>query len=377
MSTTITTPTVERLVAPLLGSLPAASVSPQPPTALLPLLSPILRQRVQILSSSSKEPWLPLLCYESSKLSQLEKAVSNDRLEAHPVSGEVEVDWENEAELQYRRVDKETLQALVTLRDLSLTVRLVWCVGDELGGGDGWRVGEVGVLDNENEAKWGEKDIASAETAFATGAKRPSPETTGGHPNISKGNASLEEEEDDDDDYWAQYDNTPAPPHSIQNGSKDNADEDSYYAQYADVQPAMDNHDPDEAAQNGTIESSLGQDDHITSTLQQSLQDHAVSNEPNPWNSDSGSGIINVGEYVEVAQPRPGSSTGSSGSDTVARLEKRAELRGQSELGIKQHISTSVKSLYRLAKVAGIERGEFQRLIQTELDCLSLMDEDD
>ncbi|PQE04037.1 hypothetical protein CJF31_00003154 [Rutstroemia sp. NJR-2017a BVV2] len=386
MSTTITTPNVESLVAPLLGSLPAASVSPQPPTALLPLLSPILRQRVQILSSSSEEPWLPLLCYDSSKISQLEKAVSNNRLEAHPVSGEVEVDWENEAEIQYRRLDKETLQALVTLRELSLSVRLVWCVGDELGGGDGWRIGEVGVLDSENQAKWGETDMASAETAFSTGAKRPSTETAEDNTNTSKVTTSLDEEEEDDDDYWAQYDNTPArtpapkyspAPHSMQNESKDGADEDSYYAQYTDVQPAMDNHDPDEAAQNGAIESSLGQDDHITSTLQQSLQDPKVSNEANSWNQDSGSGIINVGEYVEVAQPRPGSSTGSSGSDTVARLERRAELREQSEMGIKQHISTSIKSLYRLAKVAGIERGEFQRLVQTELDCLSLMDEDD
>jgi hypothetical protein len=81
-----------------------------------------------------------------------------------------------------------------------------------------------------------------------------------------------------------------------------------------------------------------------------------------------------------LAHPRPGSSTGSSGSDTVEKLERRAaarDSREQSETGIKQHIGTSIKSLYRLAKVAGIDRAEFERLVRTELDCLALMDEDD
>ncbi|KAI9650922.1 hypothetical protein NHQ30_000957 [Ciborinia camelliae] len=386
MSRTITDPKVEQLLAPLLSSLPAASVSPQPPTALLPSLSPILRQRVQILSSASDEPWLPLLCYDASNIPKLEQAVRNDRLEAHPVSGEVEVDWESEVEMQYRRLDEETLQALVIFRDLSLSVRLVWCVGDELGGGDGWRIGEVGVYDPENQVGWGKVDIASAETAFATGTPETSTQTNGNPLNVSNGTKDLEAEDDDDDDYWAQYDNEPAstpapkdypPSQSMQNGLKGGDDEDSYYAQYADVQPAMDSHDPDEAAQNGTVETSLGQDDQITSTLQQNLQNHTLSRDVNPWSSDSSSGIINGGEYVEVVQPRPGSRTSSSGSDTVAKLEKRAEAREQSEVGIKQHISTSVKSLYRLAKVAGIERAEFDRLIRTELDCLGMMDEDD
>ncbi|QSZ32656.1 hypothetical protein DSL72_002235 [Monilinia vaccinii-corymbosi] len=385
MPITSTTPSVEQLLAPLLASLPAASVSPHPPAALLPLLSPILRQRVQILSSTSDEPWLPLLCYDTSKISKLEQAIANDRLEAHPVSGEVEVDWESEVGIQYRRLDQETLQALLILKDLSLSVRLIWCVGDELGGGDGWRIGEVGVYDPENQVGWGKEDIASAESAFTSGTPQTSTQTNGSLPNDSSG-AEDRVEEDDDDDYWAQYDSTPArtpapkhspAPQSMHSGSRGVDDEDSYYAQYADVQPAMDSHDPDEAAQNGTVETSLGQDDQITSTLQKSLQNHTPSYEANPWGSESSSGIINGGEYVKVVQPRPGSRTSSSGSETVAKLEKRAETQEQSEVAIKQHISTSVKSLYRLAKVAGIERQEFDRLIQTELNCLSLMDEDE
>jgi hypothetical protein len=84
-------------------------------------------------------------------------------------------------------------------------------------------------------------------------------------------------------------------------------------------------------------------------------------------------------EWTEgLKQPRPGSS-GSSGSDTVAKLEKRAAQRERdvSEVGIKQHIGTSVKSLYRLARGVGIGRGEFERIVRTELECLGLMDEDD
>jgi len=390
MSTNIYPPKIDALLAPLLASLPAAAVSPQPPTALLPLLSPILRQRVQLLSASTADPWLPLLCYDDSKASKLEQVVRNDRLEAHPVSGEVEVDWESEVELQYKRVDEETLQALANLRDLALSVRLVWCVGDELGGGDGWRIGEVSVLDLEDHARWGEESIPTAESLFVKQRGSISRDNLLNVVNkpLYKEDNGAEEGEDDDDDYWNQYDNTPAhtpaPKHSPQplasreqNGNENGADEDSYYAQYATVQPAMDNHDPDEAASNGPVESSLGTSDELPSSFRHTLASEPLPESPsNPWSSEDSSALINVGEYVEVAQPRPGSSTGSSGSDTVAKLERRVQAREQSETGIKQHIGYSIKSLYRLAKVGGIDREEFERLVRTELDCLGLMDDD-
>lgn len=393
MQATILPPRPEELLGPLLASLPAASISPQPPTALLPLLSPILRQRVQLLSNSSQEPWLPLLCYDSAKASKLETVVKHERLEPHPVSGEVEVDWESEVEIRYKRIDEETLQSQVSLRDLDLCVQLVWCVNDEIGGGDGWRIGEVNVLDSES-SKWGQTTLPEAESAFKTSAAQPTihPRTNG---RLSTPSAEENASEDDDDDYWAQYDNTPArtpapkdspapqassaPSHEIRPGHEE---EDSYYAQYASVQPAMDNHDPDEAQQNGDIESSLGRDE-ITAELQQNLSNPPPPTHPDLHNtSEAWSRTEGDPAYVngaEVAHPRPSSSAGSS--DTVARLEREAEkgngARAMSEVGIKQHISTSMKSLYRLAKVAGIDRAEFERIVTTELECLSLMDEDD
>jgi len=69
--------------------------------------------------------------------------------------------------------------------------------------------------------------------------------------------------------------------------------------------------------------------------------------------------------------PRPSSSR-SAGS--IERLEHKANTHSQAEVGIKQHISTDIKSLYRLARSAGIERDEFERIVKTELDCLSLME---
>ena len=380
MQTIIPPPRLETILGPLLASLPAAAASPQPPTALLPLLSPILRQRVQLLSSADTEPWLPLLCYDSSKASKLQKIVRNERLEAHPVSGEVEVDWDSEVELRYKRIDDETLQALASIPDLSLRTRLVWCVNDEIGGGDGWRIGEVCVLEANTDSSW-VTSITSAESSFRA------PATYLPVPSKTNGNALHMPDEDDDDDYWNQYDktpaHTPAPQQSPAPPLTHAADEDSYYAQYATVQPAMDNHDPDEAQQNGAVESSLGRDE-ITRELLLSSHDQELSSTSAAWpsippetdGSDPSYGQIPFGNEM-LAQPRPGSSTGSSGSDTVARLERRAAAREHSEVGIKQYISSSVKSLYRLAKGQGIERAEFERLVKTELDCLGLMDEDD
>ena len=381
-------PQTEHLLSPLLASLPAASVSPEPPAALLPLLSPILRQRVQLLSGASSDPWLPLLCYESSKVPQLEKAVRNERLEPHPVSGEVEVDWESDVHIRYKRVDEETLQALVSLTELLLSVRLVWCINDEVGGGNGWRIGEVSVLDG-SESSWGPTSISAAEDAFETTTHVSTQKLSAG----TNGDSlyTPEEDEDDDDDYWAQYDktpsgNTPAPKEDSTRPDPltstipiPTTDEDMYYAQYASVQPAMDNHDPDEAKQNGDIESSLGRDD-ISRELRSNLspahhpelsETSAAWSEPPPYTNGVG------GQVDGLVQPRPSSSASSSGSETVERLERHAAGREQSDIGIKQHIGTSIKSLWRLAKVSGIERAEFDRLVKTELDCLSLMDEDD
>lgn len=330
------------------------------------------------------------------------------------MSGEVEIDWDTELSTSYKRIDTETLQSLISLRDLQLCVKLIYCTNDELGGGDGWRIGEVSVL-SPSDGSWGFRSIGQAEDAFHS---QPTNYNLSSY-NRTNGTNSLltpEAEEDDDDDYWAQYDNTPArtpapkqspaPPalSAVQRVSVSVEDEERYYAQYASVQPAMDNHDPDEAKQNGDVESSLGQDEIARELLERRErqfshptvdQEHELQNSSAAWleghehdefvaavtnGHDHGLDGVDVDRMEGLAHPRPGSSTGSSGSDTVEKLERRAaarESREQSEVGIKQHIGTSVKSLYRLARVAGIDRAEFERIVRTELDCLALMDDDD
>lgn len=412
-SATIPPPAPDQLLPPLLSTLPAASVSHQPPAAILPFLSPILRQRVQILSAtgSAKDPWLPLLSYDTPKAGKLEQVVANDRLQPHPVSGEVEIDWQDEVELKYRRLDEETLQALAAIRDLGLGVRLVYCVGDKEGGGDGWRIGEVNVLDTLEQSGWEHHSIDGCEAAFQS--SKTQQQQNGHSSSVRTTDASGdkgEEEEDNDDDYWALYDNTPgrtpapkrSPAPNARNGAAadylsrfqpqqpdSQEDEDSYYAQYASVQAAMDNHDPDEAQQAQEVETSLGRDE-VAQELLQNLSsipepvavpethsfDHYVADLTNGHAKDR-----SQEEESPIFHPRPESSTPSTGSETVERLERHAAASSgsvsaeQSEMAIKQHISTSLKSLYRLAKVGGIDREEFERLVRTELDLLALMDD--
>jgi len=77
--------------------------------------------------------------------------------------------------------------------------------------------------------------------------------------------------------------------------------------------------------------------------------------------------------YSALSHPRPSSS---ASSNSVERLEREAESHSQAEMAIKQHISTDIKSLFRLARSAGIAREEFERIIQRELEVLPMLELD-
>jgi hypothetical protein len=372
-------PNIGTLLGPILPALPLASASSQPAIGVLPLLSPILRQRVQLLSEGSSDPWLSLLTYDAAKASRLSQVVQSGQLEPHPVSNEVEVDWEYDAKTKYRRLDKETLQALVVLEHLELTFRLVYCVGDQDGGGDGWRVAEVGVAEKPNPFAdfAGHSTIAEAEKAHeATTSSATVPAAASHH--HSHLHAHPDDEDEEDDGYWDSYDKTPArspvnkrspaPPSAAQNqapsssafGATDAA-EDNYYAQYDDVQPAMDNYDPDEVVP-GMDVSEPG--------LQQSAPPLA---QPQPVKPTSPPGGYDQDDRTaELLHPRPASSASSNGSRTVEKLEEAAERHGANELSIKHHVQRSIKSLYELSLASGMDRKEFERLVRTELDVYPL-----
>lgn len=414
-SPNIAPPDIRGAVEPVLSALPGAAVSTEPPTAVLPLLSPILRQRVQLLSSASTEPWVRLLSYEPAKVPQLTSIAQGGSLEPHPVSGEIELDWEGDVDVRYRRLDQETLQTLVVLRDLDLFFRLNYCTGDP-DGGDGWRVGEVGVTSPSFLADFGGcSSISEAETSYAStkAAANGQPSVNGtngvnGSNVIRSAYLAVEEEEDDDDDYWARYDATPArtpatkrspaPQANVQTSQvnvQSAEEEDAYFAQYDSVQPAMDNHDPDEEAAAHMIEhvEHAPPVDHIVAPQplglaraqvpRDSTEAPDLSEAGSTWTlAEPGSSSTHSGrsrEDEERAQsllhPRPASSASSNGSRTVARLEARAEKREQGEIGVRQHVSRSIKSLFMLSRASGIDRAEFERMVQTELDLLGMMEE--
>ncbi|KAK0392635.1 hypothetical protein NLU13_2130 [Sarocladium strictum] len=397
MTDNLPAPDPSTLVAPILPALPPAAVAQEPAPGVLPLLSPILRQRVQLLSASSTEPWLRLLSYDTAKAAKLVELAQTGAFEPHPVSGEVEIDWDYDAQTRYRRLDEETLQALIAVEMLGLVFQLVYCVGDTAGGGDGWRIGEVTTMDRPDPfVKFeGSPTIAEAERRFKerSTAKASSQTNEFSAASASQSGAlapshSAEEEEDDDDGYWDRYDATPAgrtPAHNRSPAprslaaaqaptSQDASDEANYFAQYDDVQPAMDNHDPDEEAQ---------------------LAEHAISpigasarrmNGPSDANETHGSWTLADADGTEspprdahlnadLLHPRPESSASSNGEQTVAKLEQMADKRGENEFSIKQHVSRSIRSLWLLSRGSGIDREEFENMVKTELHLLGMVED--
>ena len=369
-------PDYRSLLPPLLACLPTAFVSPRPPPALLPLLSPILRQRVQHLAAtatSSADSWLPLLCWESEPAQRLVDLVSeSNAFELHPVSGEI--DFGDVEEILYRQLDEETLQARIAVTDMGLVVIYLWCEGDQEGGGNGWRVSEVRPLecegDNYSVGWWASMAQAEkkAKDKMMDDALREGEDNSvaqGGGSGVPTITGEAEGEHDDDD-YWARYDQTlgertPAAkspgPSTTMNSLARTTSEADYYAQYAQVQPEMENDDPSENRESFG-ESSLN-GDVITSSAHQSTQPEL--------GRDSADLDLN---YPTASSPR-------TRSTTISRLEETAESQSMAEVAVKQHISTSIKSLFRLCRSTGIERLDFDRIVRTELETLSMMTEDD
>lgn len=391
MIQTIPTPKHHELLPPLLACLLAASASTHPPPSLLPLLSPILQQRVNLLvgTSSYSDSWLRLLCWDSSEAERLVNIIKGKPFELHPVSGEF--DFGDVPELLCRRLDEETMHARVAIPDLGLMIIYLWCEGGHEGVGTDWRVSEVKPIESfsedklngwslsipEAEAKWREKVVANGQSEVSCIPSIQEPQST--EPGAI---------EDDEDAYWARYDftpgrspgprapgiNKPAPASIAMDSSRAGpiTSDDEYYARYEKVQPEMEHEDP---SQDRKVlgESSLNGNAVMPSTdrvlpsppyesLRLSLRDTISGSDCKPDDS-----MINHS---------PASST-SRASPTVARLEESAETISHGEMAIRQHVSTTIKSLFRLSRAAGMDRLEFDELVRTELDTLSLLEEDD
>ncbi|THX03324.1 hypothetical protein D6D13_07777 [Aureobasidium pullulans] len=395
MSTTtiITPPEPRTLFPPLLACLPTAFMSPRPPPALLPLLSPILRQRVNLLAgntSSGQGGWLNLLSWSTSRSSKLGGKIENLQLEAHPVSGELEL--EDIDKVGYRRVDEETLQCCLQVEEFGLLPVYVWCENDaeggQTGGTTGWRLAELRALEDLSDdiAQWTDS-IADANDFFESQSHPNAPATTSYPQHASAA------DEDDDDDYWASYDRTPnnrtpartpakraspAPQASAAATSSNlgpTKEELEYFARYAEeVQPALDDHDPDEETPE-TANSTLrgGELSEQRSVPTQPAGEPNINPAP-PMYASSNNEFNNVlqKEQAELEAPRP-----TSPASSVDKLERGAEDMTRAEVGVKQFISTEMKSMYRLARSVGMGREEFERIIKTEIDVLGMLEADD
>jgi hypothetical protein len=339
-----------------------------------------------------------LLCRDPEKASKLPEVVENHEFEFHPVTGEMELE---DAQLAgFRRLDEETLQSKFSLEDHGLVVIYLWCMGDDAGGESGWKVAEVSIPDDD-ETQWhptvgaaGEAHVTAKSEDYFHGGNENRSEVSG-HGKASE--AIVAEEDDDDDAYWRQYDRTPGPGSSpappaapVQNGHKKQTSEDDYYAQYATVQPALDQDDPEpttpkaKETNEGLDEYGRPRTDHFSTVMKQHLSvdkptaDHLRRTPPPPpmFADVEVNGDTQAAEPATLASPRP-SSPRSNSSDPVRQLEKLVSAQSTNDLAIKQHISTSIKSLYRLSRAAGLEKDEFEELVKTELDVLSMMEETD
>jgi hypothetical protein len=364
------------LLPPLLACLPASFASPRPPPVLLPLLSPILRQRLQLnTAGGARESWAALLCWDATKGERLKDKIEDAIFEPHPVSGEIEVG--DTYDITYKRFDEETLRAQIPLADWPFTAMYLWCTGAEEG--DSWKLAELLPFDEDlqKDPSWSRTVSEANESAkerLVDEALQAADQGTNGPTQ-----RTLSVAPKDEDDYWAMYDNTPGrtPSRKESVAPRGGPSEEDYYSRYASVQPAMDNHDPDEKMEDDTEPRLNGNALH--EMLSRNAQPRTKSNPP-PYEGTSVTEHEVVDELdervVEVTHPVP-SSPSSRGSIAVARLEESAERLGASEIAIKQHVSSSMKSMYRLAKSAGITRSEFEDMINRELETLSLLDLDD
>ena len=353
----IAAPDPHSIIPPLLACLPTAFVSPRPPPALIPLLSPILQQRVQLHAtsspSSSPESWLPLLCWDQELAARLVDIVSeSDAFEIHPTSGEIEIG--NIEPLKYRRLDEETLQARMILTDVRLDITVLCCVGDAQSANQ-WRIAEVRPIDDSlgRNEEW----YPSISQAEEESNQKVFLEATKDRDEDEPASNADDQTAADEDDYWAQYDKTPgrtpgpgrspAPDSSPkQSGHARTTSELEYFERYASVQPELDSEDPSQEPDGRSI-----------------LNDKSL-------NTFAGFKLSSMGRKDSAnVMPDPSypQAVGASSTHNVSRLENiAADVQPDAMMAAREHISATVKSLVQFSRKIGIERTEFEHLVMTE-----------
>lgn len=374
----INPPVLSDLLPTFLAHVPTAFISPQPPPSLFPLLSPILRQRIRLLAparssnSTAEETWLALLTWSAIAGPKLSAHLADQDFTPHPSSGELEV---GETNLKgFQRQDRETIRTCVELLELGVEMIYVWIGNDPEYEDDGWKIQDARLPEDREEQNWytsvGEADHAFYDQASSYTAPPIQSSTFACAPQQI---AVAEEGEDDDDDYWNMYDRTPARTPMVAE-KQDVPSDDSYYARYGDVQPVLEP-EPISTSLNA-INNPLNTQPSYSPVSTQTANT-ASTTPPTALSPTFASHKDDYTIVTHAPRPRSVASSSSSARESIARLEENAGRQMQSEVGVKQHISTTIKSLYRLSQVAGIQKEEFERMLQTEIAVLAMMDKDD
>jgi len=334
------------------------------------------------------------MSWEKSRSAVLTEKVENMNLEAHPVSGEIEI--ADPESIQYRRLDQETLHSRLDVREFELLPIYVWCDEDPTGDGPGWKLHELRTIEDiDDGTEWLTSEAEANEANPMHASDRSKITHLAANHNHNQTSTASKADDEDDDSYWASYDQTPgrtpaqhspAPrqtsfaPMAAATSSKDADGDDSYYARYGSVQPALDPHDPDEEVPEVSHQSTLN-----GSTLSAPQPLSAASGwetrsmfpaDKAPSAHDSATASTSH-EHEHLSQPRP-TSPGSVVSDaSVERLEQGAADMTRAEAGVKTHVAAEVKSLFRLARSIGVDRAEFERIVRTQLDVIGMLEDEE
>jgi len=324
-----------------------------------------------------------------------------------------------------QRVDQETLHAAVEIPEIGIVVVYLYVALDDVEPKSGWKVFDVRLLDVDIHQEEGWKStVKDAEEFYQISH----PQVQGKSKNIGLETKRLEnggsnlipqqggdevigdgadDDDDDDDDYWGRYDEEDSESvASPDEPSRPTETDDDYYNRYSNVQPAMDPEDPtlpttsvpaavpttnDNQNSLSNIHSPIPQ--KPVSSLPLSIQppQTSISNDNNNHDIPSSSPPSLSPTYTvqskstAITQHTTNTNTNAPllqagtnrNSIHIEKSEQQAEVDEKFETAIRQHVSTSMKSLYRLWKVSGMEKDEFDAVIKTELDVLGIMDEAD
>ena len=393
-----------RKLSPLLACLATVTASKYAPAAVFPLLTPINKQRIQLLASDNDETWLQPFCARASdQCHHLLEIIGRGNFEPHPVSGEIEI--ESVEAPRYYREDLETMKAKVVVPDLDITVIYLWCTdvpSDASILPVDWRVMDILPGTRVIQSSEWELSLDKAEENYrrlhvATGNEHITPDIPGApvsgnslHTSTTK---TTPDEDTLNDGYWDQYDKVagetpaeqPSPPasftyhgpgkplklngcshptHDISNDAVDKpfTDDMAYFDRYANVQPSLSYHGAkdDSTNDNDPEPACVERSSFVTAnTIHDPQQAPFEVRKPECNGIDSG---------IDDYNKKNNELNTISGHATA--LKPSLSLSDVAPVGIEQYVSNGIRGMYQLWLGAGLDPNTFMTTVQAEVTTL-------